>query len=351
MINVAGQGQNKSDKESDFEFECPECGTVLHGNVEKCPKCGVEFEIEEVVEAECPECGKIVPEDAAECPACGAVFETGGKPPAEEKPAKPLPEPAPAGEDEELKKQFPVLVSEVKPLMELAKEYDVESSECRGLIDRAVKAGKNKDLPTAVKCVKQCNTLIRNKIEDRIVKDIEYLEKLSTVARAMGTDPGEIKESIEATKTRLAQKDYEAALKEAKAGRKISEKVTGKYLEAHDMCEELDTMIQNAERFYVDTREPRRLLKEAQDAGEHGDWSMMGILARKGKEEVSKTLPDITKNEIKKAKSQLMDAKAEGKDVTTLVKILKDAGLAVKKDKYDEALEYLIEFKSEMKRL
>ncbi|OPY33830.1 MAG: Double zinc ribbon [Methanomassiliicoccales archaeon PtaU1.Bin124] len=343
---LAGQSQDKSD--NDFEFECPECGTQIHGNVDKCPKCGVEFEIEEVLEAECPECGKTVPVDAAQCPACGAVFETGQQ---EERPAEAEPEPAPVAEDEDLKRQFPVLVSEVKPLMELAKEYDVESSECRGLIDRAVKAGKAKDLSTAVNCVKQCNALIRTKIEDRIAKDIEYLEKLSTVARAMGTDPGEIKDSIESTKNRLAQKDYEGALKEAKAGRKISEKVTGKYLEAHDMCEELEAMIQNAERFYVDTREPRRLLKEAQDAGEHGDWSMMGILARKGKEEISKTLPDITKNEIKKAKSQLMDAKAEGKDVTTLVKVLKDAGLSVKKEKYDEALEFLIEFKAEIKRL
>ena len=155
---MAGQGQNKSDKESDFEFECPECGTMLHGNVEKCPKCGVEFEIEEVVEAECPECGKTVPVDAAECPACGAVFETGQKPPAQKETPDEVAEPAPAGEDEELKKQFPLLVSEVKPLMELAKEYDVESSECRGLIDRAVKAGKAKDLSTAVSCVQLAAT-------------------------------------------------------------------------------------------------------------------------------------------------------------------------------------------------
>jgi hypothetical protein len=349
---LAGQGQDKSDNDSDFEFECPECGTHLHGNVEKCPKCGVEFEIEEVLEAECPECGKTVQVDAAECPACGAIFETGKeKEPQPQNLPKAEPMPVAAIEDEDLKREFPALVAEVKPLMELAKEFDIEASECRGLIDRAVKAGKAKDLSTAVNCVKQCNMLVRTSIQERIEKDIEYLEKLTTVARAMGTDPGEIRESIDATKSRLSQQDFEGALKEAKAGRKISEKVTGKYLEAHEMCEELDNMIQNAERFYVDTREPRKLLKEAQDAGEHGDWSMMGILARKGKEEVSKSLPDITKGEIKKAKALLMDSKAEGKDVTTLVKILKDAGLAVKKERYDDALEFLIEFKAEIKRL
>ena len=32
------------------ELECPECGTVLGPGVTVCPKCGEEFEIEEVEE-------------------------------------------------------------------------------------------------------------------------------------------------------------------------------------------------------------------------------------------------------------------------------------------------------------
>lgn len=352
---MAEHSKESGGKESGFEFECPECGAHINGDVDRCPKCGVEFVIEEVVEGECPDCGKIVPADAEECPSCGAVFETAEEekvPPKPSPPAqKPTPGNVPSTGEEELKKQFPMLVAEVKPLMELTREYDIEASECRNLIDRAVKAGKAKDLATAVQCVKQCNVQIRRCIEGRIEHDIEYLEKLMQIAKGMGTDPGEIRDAVKATKQRLAQGDYESALKEAKAGRKISEKVTGKYLEAHEMCDQLENLIQNAERFYLDTRESRRLLKEAQDAGEHGDWSMMGILARKGKEEMSKVLPEISKNELKKAKAQLMDAKAEGKDVATLVKILKDAGLAIKREKYDEALESLIEFKSEIKRI
>lgn len=353
---MAGHSKESGSKESEFEFECPECGTHINGDLDRCPRCGVEFVIEEIVEGECPECGKIVSVDAEKCPFCGALFETAEEvepPPKTIEPAHAASSAkAPSNEEEDaLKKQFPILVADVKPLMEMAREYDIEASECRNLIDRAVKAGKAKDLATAVQCVKQCNVQIRRCIEDRIEHDIEYLEKLMQIAKSMGTDPGEISDSVAATKQRLAEGDYESALKEAKAGRKISEKVTGKYLEAHEMCDKLEGLIQNAERFYLDTREARRLLKEAQDAGEHGDWSMMGILARKGKEEMSQALPEITKNELKKAKMQLMDAKAEGKDVATLVKILKDAGLAIKREKHDEALESLIEFKSEIKRI
>jgi predicted RNA-binding Zn-ribbon protein involved in translation (DUF1610 family) len=338
------------EERENFEFECPDCGTHILGYLTKCPKCGVEFVFEEVEETKCPRCGKNVASDAQTCPACGKRFETNLTPP-----PTPVAEASPTVQESpeqlELKRQFPILVAEVKPLMELAKEYDIETGECRRLIDHAVKAGKAGDRASAVQCVKECNVLVRQAIEDRINHDIEYLERLSNIARGMNTDPTEINEAVERTKQFLAIGDYAGALKEARAGRKISEKVTGKYLEASEMCDQLDVLIQNAERFYIDTREAKRLLKEAQEAGEHGDWTMMGILARKGKECLQEQLPEVVNKELKKAKSQLINAKANGKDVTTPVKVLKDAGLAVKREQYDEALEYLIEFKSELRRL
>ncbi len=338
------------EERENFEFECPDCGTHILGYLTKCPKCGVEFVFEEVEETKCPRCGKNVANDAQTCPACGKRFETDLTPP-----PTPVAEVSPmvqeSPEQLELKRQFPILVAEVKPLMELAKEHDIETGECRRLIDHAVKAGKAGDRASAVQCVKECNVLVRQAIEDRINHDIEYLERLSNIARGMNTDPTEINEAVERTKQFLAIGDYAGALKEARTGRKISEKVTGKYLEASEMCDQLDVLIQNAERFYIDTREAKRLLKEAQEAGEHGDWTMMGILARKGKECLQEQLPEVVNKELKKAKSQLINAKANGKDVTTTVKVLKDAGLAVKREQYDEALEYLIEFKSELRRL
>jgi hypothetical protein len=54
---------------------------------------------------------------------------------------------------------------------------------------------------------------------------------------------------------------------------------------------------------------------------------------------------------MRKAKSTLLDSKADGKDVSVMVKILKDAGMAMKREKYEETLDRLIEFKAEMKRI
>jgi predicted RNA-binding Zn-ribbon protein involved in translation (DUF1610 family)/endogenous inhibitor of DNA gyrase (YacG/DUF329 family) len=358
---MASSSSSKETETESFEFDCPECGTHITGGSTKCPKCGVEFVIEEVSESECPECGKLIPSDSEECPACGAKFELVGESDEQakqeqrerEKELERQKEQArlEAEQNEELKKQFPVLVAEVKPLMAMAKDFDIDTSECRRLIDKAVRAGKQKDIATAVQCVKECRASVRFGIEERLTRDVEHLEKLVGVAKSMGSDPSEMTESINKTRDDISRGELQAALEESKNGRKIAEKVTGKFIEAHDLCEALEKLVQNSERFYVDVREARNLLKEAQEAGARGDWSMMGILSRKGREDIMRTLPEVLKSEMKKAKSTLLDSKADGKDVSVIVKILKDAGMAMKREKYEEALDRLIEFKAEMKRI
>ena len=240
-------------------------------------------------------------------------------------------------------------MAEVKPLLTLAKDNDVDVSDARRLIDKAVHAGKERDIVSAVRYVKECQASLRSAIDARLNRETQYLEKLIDIAKSMGSDPTGIGEAIAKVKERRAQGDLPGALQESKEGKKAAERLTGKYIEANELADELEKLIQGCERFYVDVRESRRLLTEARDAGEHGDWSMMGILARKGREEVLKTLPDILTSELKKARTQLLDAKAQGKDVSTLVKVLKEAGTATKVGKYEESVERLLEFKSEAK--
>jgi DNA-directed RNA polymerase subunit RPC12/RpoP len=349
-----------------FEFDCPECGHHIKGIVSNCPNCGVEFVIEDALEIECPNCNEIIPSSSNSCPKCGVEFEfeevvvTGEVKEAPPPPPAPVPSPAPAApapvvepkvDDAELRKQFPELVAEVKPLLALANEYDIDTSEGRRLIDKAVRAGKGNDVSAAVNYVKECRKSICAAIDSRLDTDTDHLEELVKVAKSMNSDPSGINEAIKGVKERRAVGDLDGALREALNGKKQAEKLTGKYIEAHELADQLDNLIVSCERFYLDVREAKKLLAEAKDAGEHGDWSMMGILARKGREEIMKDLPELMNGELKKAKSMLLDAKAEGKDVSTLVKLLKEAGSAAKQEKYDEALGRLIDFKAEVKHL
>lgn len=345
-----------SSEGEEFEFDCPECGHHIKGELPKCPKCGVEFVIEEVTEITCPACGETISASATSCPKCRTEFEieeivVTGRP--AEKPAAPEPpaKSAPQVDTEALRKRFPELVTEIKPLLAMAKEYNIDTSEARRLIDKSVRAGKQGDVAAAVEQATQCKASILKSIDNRLDTDVGHLERLVEVAKSMSSNPAGITESIKVVKERRSTGDLEGALKEALAGKKQAEKLTGKYIEANELCDSLNKLINSCERFYVDVREAKKLLAEAKDAGDHGDWSMMGILARKGREEILKTLPDLLTGELKKAKSMLLDAKAEGKEVSTLVKLLKESATAFKQEKYEEALDRLIEFKSEVKHL
>jgi len=322
--------KREAEEEEVFEFDCPACGRHIVGEVARCPGCGTEFIIEEVPIIECPFCGEDCPPEAAVCPSCGR--------------------PIVAEEDEQLRQEFPRLVAEVKPLLILAKDYEVEVGEGRRLIDRAVQAGKQRDLETAVQMVKEARTSIRAALDARLEMEEGSLERSVGVVSRAGADPGEVAKALASLRSLREEGDIEGALQAAGKGRKAAERSSAKFLEANDMTESLARLIEVCERFYLDVRDAKRMLQEARDAGDHGDWGMMGILARKGREQLARSLPEVTRTEMRKAKNQLLDAKAEGKDVRTLVKVLKEAGVAMNRERYDVALELLLDFRTELKR-
>jgi predicted RNA-binding Zn-ribbon protein involved in translation (DUF1610 family) len=352
---AAPKANHKDD--SDFEFDCPECGVHITGEVSRCPKCDVEFLIEEVSEFECPRCGAAVPADSVKCTACGADFKT------EEDEVEPsdarnaiqameaLNNEKVATDQKELNDQFSNLVIEVRPLLMLAKDFGVDTTSPRRLIDKAVRAGRARDVNGALSIMTECRELLLRIITDRVDRDVMYLETLTEVAKKMNSDPSSIQKVIEEAKSKRSSGDLEGALGEARSGKRMAEQLTGKYIEAHDMYEALESLVLNSEQFYLDVREARKLLNETREAGERGDWSTMGILARKGREELNRSLPEVLRSELRRAKQTLLEAKANGKDVTVLVKILKDAGVALKREKFEEALERITEFRAEEKNL
>ncbi len=323
--------QSEANEEEVFEFDCPECGKHIVGEADKCPGCGTEFVIEEVPMMDCPSCGQSCPIESATCSSCGKSLANEG--------------------EEDLRQEFPRLVAEVKPLLIISKDYEVEVGEGRRLIDKAVQAGKQRDLATAVQMVKEARSSIKAALDERLVVEEGNLEKLVSIVSRSGIDPKEVSESLSVLRSLREEGDMEGALQAAAKGRKAAERSSGKYLEANDLAESLSRLIDVCDQFYLDSREAKRMLHEARDAGDHGDWGMMGILARKGREQLMRSLPEATRAEMRKAKNQLLDAKAEGRDVRTLVKVLKDAGVAMNRDRYDQALERLSDFKDELKRL
>ncbi|MBI0584610.1 MAG: zinc ribbon domain-containing protein [Methanomassiliicoccus sp.] len=339
----------------DFEFDCPECGTHIQGEVDRCPSCGVEFVIEEVAELECPACHAAMPGDSRSCPLCGrGMVEDAPLREQQEPERKDLKEEAEKEQKERekaLREEFSVLVSRVGPLVALAKDHSIDTTAARRQIDKAVTLGKRREVDPAVRSMRECQEMLERSIADRLERDIMYLEGLAEVARKMGSDHQAIEKVVADTRERMSAQDLAGALDQVRSGKLLAEQLTGKYVEAHELYEGLEKLILNSEMFYLDVREPRKLLNEAREAGDGGDWTTMGILARKGQEELNGALPDMLAVELRKAKQSLLDAKARGKDVTTMIKVLKDAGVSMKRERYGEALERLTEFHAEEKKL
>jgi hypothetical protein len=354
VIGLSDSAENHK-PEDDFQFDCPECGTHILGEVDRCPKCGVEFVIEEVAEIECPQCHATVAGESEVCPRCGCSLVPASAPVEEAKPVEVAPDPKEAEERKKaaqqmaLREEFSALVGEVGPMLAMVKDFSIDTIATRRLIDKAVALGKRREIDAAVKTMRECREMVIRSMADRLERDIMYLENLAQVARRMTSDHQSIENVIADTKERYAARDFEGALNQARSGKRLAEQLTGKYVESHDLYEALEKLILNSERFYLDVRESRKLLNEARDAGETGDWTTMGILSRKGREELNKALPEMLMVELRKAKQSLLDAKSSGKDVTAMVKILKDAGVAMKRERFEEALERLTEFHAEVR--
>lgn len=367
LLLVHEESPDKNKESEVFEFDCPECGTHIVGAVSKCPCCGVEFIIEEVEELRCPECGEPLLNEATACSKCGAEFEIfipeENKAESEQETpegevqaidsfeAEQVEKIEEASEERSLKEEFPRLVAEVKPMLALAREFDVDTSQAKLLIDKAVSAGKQNDLELANGYVRECKESIESAIKARVEEDINDLDKLKEIAVKMNEDPSPIEESKELARRELDSGDLKGALTHTKDGMRRAEALTGKYVEAQNLVKELERLIDNSERFYIDTSDVRKMLEEAKAAGKNGDYSMMGIMARKGREQMMALLPGEINEEMKRAKSALLDAKAEGKEVNVMVKLLKEAASALNREKYDEALEKLVEFRSELRHL
>lgn len=381
--------------EESFEFDCPECGAHIEGEVDRCPKCGVEFVIEEVSEAECPQCHETIPVDCLKCPYCGLAFSAPSeaeepraevqeapvevRPAIEPEPARteieeepltpvfraePEPEPqieapsapvsAPAkapAEDgpaapDRLKDEFSELVGRVKPLLALAKDFSIDAVDARKLINRAVELGKNKDVEGAVRTLRECSAALDQAIGAYMDKEFSVLEELAEVARKTGGDPDPIVAATESARAMRAQGDVEGTLTKIRAGKKFAEQLTGPYVSAHEMYEALEKLVQTSEIFFLDVREIRKVLGESKEAGENGDWNTMAALARKGREDLVRMLPDLLKGEMHKAKQSMMEAKLQGRDVNAGVKALKEAASAVKLKRYEDALYLMADLKS-----
>ncbi len=362
---------NSSSSEAEgevFEFDCPECGTHIVGEVNECPNCGIEFIIEEVHEYDCPECGTLVNEEMGVCPECGTDLPPSEEPIEGEREAEgpveeaaleeTVEEPTPVEEAEEEPEEvrtpaedFPELVEEVSSKLDLAKEAGLDTLRAKKEIDKAVGAGRKGRYELATKTLSKAMNILDEELSGRLETIGQRLRKSVDAAESINEDPSEIEQALSSLNESIEDGDYRASLELGKEALKKAERVTGKYFQAQDTVSRLEDLIEGAELFQADVEEARSVLEEAKEAGNKEDWRMMTILAETGIESINEQLHDIIKKELKKCKKSILRAKTRGKDVTALVSELKKIGIAFNEDEYEIALNKLVDFKPKIEDL
>ncbi len=261
---------------------------------------------------------------------------------------RPEPTPAPAVKDKG--KELARMVAEMKPLLSLAREKDVEIGESKQLIDEAAVAGRERQLDKAIDFVLKSKNLLMHEIDAQLAKEIAHLNEEIRVAREFGGDISRASTYVQEVARARASGDVEAAYVYVDKVKKELLPITGRYNESKKKLANFKRLISDAEAFLVDTKEARGLLVDAAKAMDTKDFDRLETLVKTAQERLYMSIPTRMNDEMRKAKDDLLDAKMRNVNITPMITILKSATNLMKAGDYAQALREMREFKEMMKK-
>jgi cellobiose-specific phosphotransferase system component IIA/RNA polymerase subunit RPABC4/transcription elongation factor Spt4 len=375
-------------------FQCPACNTLVSIDAKTCPGCGAVFvepgeepvaepsaASEPVIEAPKAEAEVAkAPKPAPEAPKVeeekkgffGLFKRAKKEEPPPEKPAKPAPSvemapptrkapepartearipseapPVPAGKDKG--KELARMVAEMKPLLSLAREKEVDIGQSKNLIDEAAVAGRERQLDKAIELVQRSKAALMSKIDMQLANEITRLNDEIRVARDFGGDTARASTYVQEIVRARSSGDVEAAYVYVDKVKNELLPITGRYNESKKKVASMKELIGNAELFIVDTKEARSLLVDASKALDMKDFDKLDTLIKAAQEKLYKAIPSRMNEEMKKAKAELIDAKMRNVNITPMITVLKSATNLMKAGDYAQALREMRDFRQMMK--
>jgi len=381
-------------------FQCPACNTLVNVDAKSCPGCGAIFvePEEEMPKAPAPPPAKKdleppvtevkPPPKAAPAPPkeeekkglFGGLFKKSrkeevptpkpSKPSIQEKPTqapvppRPMPEirapveeprrvaPAPTipSAMKDKGKELARMVAEMKPLLSLAREKDVDIGESKQLIDQAAIAGRERQLDRAIELVVKSKSILMRAIDGQLAKEIARLNEEIRVAREFGGDISRASTYVQEVARARSSGDVEASYVYVDKVKKELLPITGRYNESRKKLANFKQLISDAESFLVDTKEARGLMVDAAKAMDSKDFDRLESLIKTAQEKLYMAIPARMNDEMRKAKDDLLDAKMKNVNITPMITILKSATNLMKAGDYAQALREMREFKDMMKK-
>ncbi len=268
--------------------------------------------------------------------------------------AKPRPPPSPAVEapapGKDKGKDLARMVAEMKPLLALAREKDVDIGESKQLIDDAASAGRERQLDKAIELVQESKNMLMAKIDAMLSDQIMKLNDEIKVAREFGGDISRATVYIQEVAKARSAGDIEAAFVYADKVKMELQPITGRYNESKRKIATTKQLIADCEAFIVDTREARKTLVEANKAFDAKDFDKVDSLVKTANESLAKVIPKRMNEEISAAKELLIEAKTRNVNISPMITVLKSATSLMKSGDYAQAVKEMREFREMIKK-
>lgn len=260
------------------------------------------------------------------------------------------PEPA-RGDAKDKGKELARMVAEMKPILTLANEKDIDIAESKRLIDDAAEAGRDRQLERALELVNRSRTLLMARIDEHLASVIAQLKEETAVAKSLGGDVSRAMTYQGEVERAKAAGDPEAAYVYAEKASKELLPITGRYKEAIAKTAALKSLVTDCETLILDTKEARTALVEANKAFEINDFDRVEMLVKQATDRLNRAIPDRINEEMHAAKGQLIEAKMRNINTTPMITILKSVRTMMKAGDYQQALREMKEFKEQMRRV
>jgi len=242
------------------------------------------------------------------------------------------------------------MVAEMKPLLSLAREKEVNIGESKQLIDEAAVAGRERQLDRAIELVQKSKSMLMREIDTQLAKEISRLNDEIKVAREFGGDISRASTYVQEIARARSTGDVEAAYVYLDKAKKELLPITGRYNESRKKLASFKQLITDSEAFLVDTKEARGMLVDAAKALDAKDFDRLDTVVKGAQERLYLAIPARMNDEMRKAKDALLDAKMKNINITPMITILKSATNLMKAGDYAQALKEMREFKEMMKK-
>jgi len=251
----------------------------------------------------------------------------------------------------EAMRQLPAMVAKIKEDFALAKRLDVDVTAAKDLINRAVAAGRGRDLKAAVELVSQGESEVERVFTTHIAREIITLEKQAKEVHASGIDVAGIMAQVAKGRAASAERRWAGAVSALEQARDSLGSMATEYFAAQKGLSSIKLIIEDAAALRIDLGEGRTLYDDCLKATVRRDWDTAKMLSEQCGEHFNKILPAYIANEMRKAKTKLLEVKMMNVSISKPVGHLKEANNQIKDGDYGAALHSIRQFRDAMAEL